>query len=94
MSFVDALQGYRQIPLAMPKKEKTAFLTPIENYHYRVMPFGFKNARSTYQRMAMRMFEEKLGKNVEAYIDDIGVNLSNWKIWVKSFQFRGSTSFV
>ena len=34
MSFVDAFQGYHQIPLALPNQENTAFLTPIENYHY------------------------------------------------------------
>ena len=51
MSFLDAFQGYHQIPLALLDQEKTAFLTPIENYHYRVMPFGLKNAGSTYQRM-------------------------------------------
>ena len=35
------------------------------------MPFGLKNARSTYQRMVTRMFKPYLGKNVEAYIDDM-----------------------
>ena len=35
------------------------------------MPFGLKNAGSTYQRMVTRMFEAQLGKNVEAYIDDM-----------------------
>lgn len=61
MSFLDAIQGYHQIQLALPDQEKTAFLTPTENYHYRVMSFGLKNARSTYQRMVMRMFEAQLG---------------------------------
>ena len=57
MSFLDAFQGYHQIPLAQDDQEKTAFVTPIRNYHYKVMPFGLKNARSTYQRMMTRMFE-------------------------------------
>ena len=35
------------------------------------MPFGLKNARSTYQRMMTRMFEPQLGKNIEIYIDDM-----------------------
>ena len=48
MSFLDAFQGYHQIPLALDDQENTAFVTPIRNYHYKVMPFGFKNARSTY----------------------------------------------
>ena len=57
MSFLDAFQGYHQIPLALEDQEKTAFVTPTRNYHYKVMPFGLKNVGSTYQRMMMRMFE-------------------------------------
>ena len=49
MSFLDAFQGYHQIPLALDDQEKTAFVTPIGNYHYKVMPFGLKNTGSTYQ---------------------------------------------
>ena len=37
------------------------------------MSFGLKNAGSTYQRMVTGMFESQLGKNVEAYIDDMVV---------------------
>ena len=48
MSFLDAFQGYHQIPLALEDQEKTAFVTPTGNYHYKVMPFGQKNAGSTY----------------------------------------------
>ena len=73
MSFLDAFQGYHQIPLVLPDQEKTAFLTPTGNYHYKVMSFGLKNAGSTYQRMVTGMFESQLGKNVEAYIDDMVV---------------------
>ena len=71
MSFLDAFQGYHQIPLALDDQEKTAFVTPVGNYHYKVMPFGLKNAGSTYQRMMTRMFESQLGKNIEIYIDDM-----------------------
>ena len=37
------------------------------------MPFELKNARFTYQRMMIRMFEPYLGKNIEVYIDDMVV---------------------
>ena len=57
----------------MDDQKKTAFVTPTGNYHYNVMPFGFKNARFTYQRMMTRMFEPQLGKNIEIYIDDMVV---------------------
>ena len=73
MSFLDAFQGYHQILLALDNQEKTTFVTPIGNYHYKVMPFGLKNAGSTYQRMMTRMFQSQLGKNIEIYIDDMVV---------------------
>ena len=73
MSFLDAFQGYYQIPLAIDNQEKTAFVTPVGNYHYKVMPFSLKNAGSTYQRMMTKMFEPQLGKHVEVYIDDMVV---------------------
>ena len=73
MSFLDAFQGYHQISLATDDQEKTAFVTPIGNYHYKVMPFGLKNAGSTYQRMMTKMFEPQLGRSIEVYIDDMVV---------------------
>ena len=57
MSFLDAFQGYHKIPLALDDQEKTSFVTPVRNYHYKVMSFGLKNAGSTYQRMITKMFE-------------------------------------
>ena len=73
MNFLDAFQGYHQIPMALGDQEKTAFITPTRNYHYKVMPFGLKNTGSTYQRMMTKMFESQLGKNIEVYIDDMVV---------------------
>ena len=77
ISFLDAFQGYHQIPLVLDNQEKTTFITPTRNYHYKVMPFGLKNVGSTYQRMINRMFEPQLGKNIEVYIDDMVVK-SSW----------------
>ena len=57
MSFLDAFQGYHQIPLAPEDQEKTALVTPTGNYHYKMMPFGLKNVGSIYQRMMTKMFE-------------------------------------
>ena len=73
MSFLDTFQGYHQIPLTSDDQEKTAFVTPVGGYHYKVMPFGLKNAGPTYQRMMTRMFESQLGKNIKIYIDDMVV---------------------
>ena len=46
-------------------------MTPIGNYHYKVMPFGLKNAGSTYQKKITRMLEPQLGKSIEVYVDDM-----------------------
>ena len=48
ISFLDAFQRYHQMPLALDDQEKTSFITPTGNYHYKVMPFRLKNAGSTY----------------------------------------------
>ena len=73
INFLDAFQGYHQIPLALGDQKKTTFVTPTGNYHYKVMPFGLKNVGSTYQKMMTRVFEPQLGKNNEVYIDDMVV---------------------
>ena len=59
--------------MALDDQEKTDFVTPIGNYHYKVMPFSLKNVGVTYQWMMTRMFEPQLGKSIEIYIDDMVV---------------------
>ena len=73
MSFLDVFQGYHQIPLALDDQGKTAFVTPTGNYHYKVMPFGLKNAGSTDQWMMTKMFEPQLCRSIEVYVDDMVV---------------------
>lgn len=48
----------------------TAFTTTPGIYCYKVMPFGLKNVEATYQRFVNKMFEKKIGCNVEVYVDD------------------------
>ena len=35
------------------------------------MPFGLKNVRATYQRLVNQMFNKKIGRKVEVYVDDM-----------------------
>src|SRR6266508_5360222 len=37
------------------------------------MPFGLKNAGATYQRAMQRCLHDQLGRNMEAYVDDIDI---------------------
>ena len=52
-------------------QEKMAFYTDRGVYCYTIMPFGFKNAGTTYQRLVNRIFKDQIGRNVEVYVDDI-----------------------
>ncbi|CAL9006169.1 unnamed protein product, partial [Prunus brigantina] len=66
-------EGYNQIPMAVEDQEKTTFITERGLYCYMVMPFGLKNAGSTYQRLVNQMFKDQVGKTMEVYIDDMVV---------------------
>ncbi|KAM1623998.1 hypothetical protein PS1_022393 [Malus domestica] len=56
-----------------PDKEKTAFVTERGTYYYKNMPFGLKNARTTYQMLVNMMFNKQIGVAMEVYVDDIMV---------------------
>ena len=51
----------------------TFFITPFDMYCYVMMPFGLRNTGATYQRCMLHVFGDHIGRNVEAYVDDIVV---------------------
>nr|XP_027075992.1 uncharacterized protein LOC113699838 [Coffea arabica] len=71
LCLLDAFKGYHQIGMSEEDQEKTAFYTDQGVYCYTTMPFGLKNAGATYQRLINRLFKNQIGRNVEAYSDDI-----------------------
>ena len=68
---MDAFSGYNQIKLDEFDQEKTPFVTSQGLFCYKVMSFGPKNVRATYQRLVNRMFVQQIGWNVEVYVDDM-----------------------
>ena len=44
------------------------------------MPFGLKNAGTTYQRLVNHMFHPQIGQNVKVYVDDILVKSQDKEI--------------
>nr|KYP73872.1 Transposon Ty3-I Gag-Pol polyprotein [Cajanus cajan] len=73
LSFLDAYSGYNQIRMHPQDEDKIAFITDSANYCCRVMPFGFKNAGATYQRLMDKIFRNQIGHNMEVYVDDMVV---------------------
>ncbi|RVW27947.1 Transposon Ty3-I Gag-Pol polyprotein [Vitis vinifera] len=65
LSFMDGFSGYNNILMAPKDMEKTSFIIEWGTYCYRVMPFGLKNARATYQRVATILFHDMMHKDVE-----------------------------
>ena len=48
LNFIDAFSGYNQIKMKEEDQEKTSFVTSQGLFCYKVMPFGLKNAGTTY----------------------------------------------
>ena len=72
-STLDLAWGYWQIPMHPDSVEKTAFVTEEGQYEWLVMPFGLKNAPSTFQRIIKNFLKPFVGRGVENYLDDIVV---------------------
>ena len=71
LSFMDAFSGYNQIKMKEEDQEKTSFVTSQGLFCYKVISFGLKNARATYQRLMNKMFAHQLERNVQVYVDDM-----------------------
>ncbi|GFV47000.1 hypothetical protein TNCV_3033971 [Trichonephila clavipes] len=75
---LDHLKGYWAIPMAEDSKNLTSFKTHRQQYRFKVMSFGLKNASATFQRemnKALSCYREFS----RAYIDDIAIFSKNWE---------------
>jgi hypothetical protein len=70
LSFMDGFSRYNQIQIHPADQYKTAFITPWGTFAYRVMPFGLKNAGTTFQRAMTYIFHD-LAEIILAYLDDL-----------------------
>ncbi|XP_026830969.1 uncharacterized protein LOC113563505, partial [Ooceraea biroi] len=68
---LDLASGFHQIPMNPKDACKTAFSTPYGHYQYKRMPFGLKNAPSTFQRLMDTVLIGLQGNELFVYVDDI-----------------------
>ena len=66
---MDGFSGYNQIKMAAKDMEKTTFVTMCRIFYYKMMPFGLKNAKVTYQRAMVTLFHDLMHKEIEVYVD-------------------------
>lgn len=70
-STVDLASGFHQIEMNPKDIPKTAFSVEGGHYEFIRMPFGLKNAPSTFQRVMDNILRELIGKICLVYLDDI-----------------------
>ena len=70
-STLDLASGFHQIEVEASDIPKTAFNVENGHYEYLRMPFGLKNAPSTFQRVIDNVLREHIGLRCFIYMDDI-----------------------
>jgi hypothetical protein len=72
--------------MAREDEEKTSFITPCGVYYNVCMPFGLKNAGATFQRLMLKALGALMGRNVEAYVDDIVVKTWESRAFIEDLE--------
>lgn len=71
MTTLDLQSGYYQVEVAVEDRDKTCLITPFGTFRFRRMPFGLRNAPSTFQRLINRFKAGIPNVCVLAYLDDL-----------------------
>ena len=70
-STLDLTSGYYQIPMHPDSREKTAFNVEGGHFEYNRMPFGLRNAPSSFQRMMDGVLRGLKPSQCLVYLDDV-----------------------
>lgn len=74
---MDAYKGYHQIHMHNGDEKKMSFHKDRGTFCYIKMSFGLRNAGVTYKRLAYKVFNPQLGRNIEVYVDEMVIKIKN-----------------
>jgi hypothetical protein len=64
--------------MASEDVKKTALITKTGLYDWTVMPFGLKNATSTFSRTMAEVFKDLGSRLLKVFVDDLNVHSESW----------------
>jgi hypothetical protein len=77
LCFLDAYSGFHQIPMSREEEENITFITVDGLFCYVSMPYGLKNALTTFVCAMHKTFDDLINDLVEVYVDDIVVKVKS-----------------
>lgn len=86
MTTLDLKSGYHQVSVRECDRDKTAFICPFGTFRYTRMPFGLRNAPSTFQRMIDRFRAGLQNIRLLGYLDDLIILSSTFSEHVENIQ--------
>jgi len=75
---LDLQSGFWQIRMAPEDVKKIALITKTGLYDWTVMPFGLKNATSTFTRTMSEVFKDLGSTFLKVFVDDLNVHSGSW----------------
>jgi hypothetical protein len=76
---LDLQSGFWQIRMAPEDVRKTTLVTKSGLFEWTVMPFGFKNATSTFTRTITEIFKDVGDSFLKIFVDDLNVHNKEWQ---------------
>ncbi len=76
---LDLQSGFWQIRMAPEDMRKTTLITKSRLYDWIVMPFGLKNATSTFTWTVSEIFKDVGDKFLKVFMDDLNIHIENWE---------------
>jgi hypothetical protein len=77
-SALDLQLGFWQIKMAPEDVGKTTLITKSGLYDWNVMPFGLKNATSTFTRTMVKIFKDLGDLFLKVFVDDLNIHSVEW----------------